>query len=174
MRALIKESVMTTPKPGAAATAATEKVLAQKWGKTAIAAGFTALPNVVFLHAKALELKNTDVLVLLHLASYWWKPGDDPWPSKAKLAAALDLDPRTVQRSVQRMEKLGYVERIARKADVGDNLSNKYSLRGLVKAIEKIAKQEIAEREKREAESQQRKRTPKAFSLIKGGKDDDE
>lgn len=164
---------MTTPKTGATAAAATDKALTQKWGKTAIAAGFTALPNVVFRYAKELELKSTDVLVILHLASYWWSAGDDPWPSKARLAADLDIDPRTVQRSVQRMEKLGYVKRIERIAAAGDNLSNKYSLRGLVKAAEKIAKKELAEREKREAENQQRKRTPKAFSLIKGGRDED-
>ena len=164
---------MTTPKPNAAAATQTEKALTQKWGKASIAVGFTALPNTVFRYAKALGLKNLDVLVILHLASYWWSPSEDPWPSKAKLAAALDVDPRTIQRSVQSMEKMGYVKRIARKAEAGDNLSNMYNLEGLVKATEKLAKEEIAERERRETAHQKRQRTPKTFSLIRGGKDDE-
>jgi len=165
---------MTTSIPAAAAATVTpEKVLSQKWGKTAITAGFTALPNVVFRNAKQLGLTNMDVVLILHLASYWWTPGEDPWPSKAKLAADLDVDPRTIQRCVQRLEKMGYVNRIYRKADAGDNLSNKYNLDGLVAEAEKLGKLEIAERERRETESRQRKRTPKTLALVKGGKNED-
>lgn len=158
-------------KPTAApGTAPSEKVLVAKWGKTLISAGFTALPDVIFRKPKALGLKQLDVLVLLHLASYWWKPHENPRPSKGRIADALDCDPRTVQRSIQKMEKLGYVRRINRMADVGDNLPNEYNLRGLVKAAEKLALEEIATRERRAAEDRARTASPKAFGLIKGGK----
>lgn len=162
---------MTESKTKTASTS-TEKVLAQKWGKAAISAGFTALPDVIFKYPKALGLKATDVLVILQLASYWWSAHELPWPSKAKLAAALDVDPSTVRRSIQRMEKLGYVKRIYRKAEAGDNQSNKYDLRGLAHAADKLAQQEIQRREQRAAEDKQRKTTPKAFALIEGGKKD--
>lgn len=149
---------------------ATEKVLAAKWGKTLIAAGFTALPDVIFLYQKALGLKPLDVLVLLHLASYWWRPNENPWPSKQTLADAIDVDSRTIQRSIEKMEKLGYVKRILRKAKAGDNLSNEYDLRGLIKAANKHAEERIATRAERAAEDKKRRTTPKTFALVKGGK----
>lgn len=157
--------------PGpAAASAATQKALEAKWGKPLLAAGFTALPDVVFRFQKKLKLQRTDVLVLLHLASYWWKPKENPWPAKGTIAAAMDIDPRTVQRSIARMEELGYVKRIERKAKVGDNLTNEYDLRGLVKAATKIAEEETSLRDKRAAEDKGRMATPTTLSLVAGGK----
>jgi len=144
---------MSTTKPAPKPTASpTEKVLEAKWGKTLIAAGFTALPDVIFQYQKALKLKPLDVLVLLHLASYWWKPNENPWPAKGTIADAIDVDPRTVQRSIAKMEALGYVMRIERKAKAGDNLTNQYDLRGLVKAAATFAEQKIAIRKRRAAE----------------------
>lgn len=164
---MVTKNTATSP----AAAVATEKVLAAKWGKTAIKAGFTALPDVIFRYPKALNLKQFDVLVILHLASYWWKPDELPRPAKSSIADALDCDPRTVQRSIQRMEKLGYVRRITRMAKVGDNLPNQYDLSGLVKAIEKIATEEIQRREKRAADAKALATSPKTFGLIQGGKE---
>ena len=149
-----------------------KKVLEAKWGRDLIAAGFTALPDVIFLYQKALKLKPMDVVVLLHLTSYWWKPGENPWPSKQTLADAIDVDPRTIQRSIEKMEKMGYVKRIARKAAAGDNLSNEYNLRGLIKHAKKYADEKIAIRAERAAEDKSRRSTPKTFALVKGGKKD--
>lgn len=159
----------TKPKQEAAATGA-EKVLEAKWGKTLIAAGFTALPDVIFQNQKALKLKPLDVVILLHLTSYWWKPNENPWPAKGTIADAIDVDPRTVQRSIQKMEKLGYVKRIARKATAGDNLTNEYDLRGLVKAAKKYADEKIALKAKRATEDKSRRATPTTLALINGGK----
>lgn len=162
---------MTTIKPLLKATPSeTEKVLERKWSKPLIAAGFTALPNVIFRHQKALKLKPLDVLIILHLASYWWKPHENPWPSKGTIADALNVDPRTVQRSIQKMERLGYVQRIHRKSGYGDNLSNEYDLRGLVTAGKKYAEEELALKARRAAEDKSRRATPKTFALIGGGK----
>ena len=150
----------------------TGKVLEAKWGKKLMAAGFTALPDVIFQCQKALKLKPLDVLILLHLASYWWRPSENPWPAKSTIADALDVDPRTVQRAIKKMEELGYVRRIERKAKVGDNLPNEYDLRGLVKAASKLADEKIALRAKRAAEDKSRRAAPAAFALIDGGKKD--
>ena len=166
-KATTMSTTKSAPKPS---TSPTEKVLEAKWGKTLIAAGFTALPDVIFQYQKALKLKPLDVLVLLHLASYWWKPNENPWPAKGTIADAIDVDPRTVQRSIAKMEALGYVKRIERKAKVGDNLTNEYDLRGLVKAATKVAEHEIALREKRAAEDKGRMATPTTLSLVAGGK----
>src|SRR4051812_49146750 len=102
-----------------AAVGTPEKALAAKWGKAAIEAKWTGLPNVLFRNPKALKLKRLDVLVILHLASYWWSPDKNPWPSKASIADALDVHPRSVQASIAKMEKQGYVKRITRRAEVG-------------------------------------------------------
>lgn len=161
---------MTSKTSTKSATAGTDKVLQAKWGKTLLAAGFTALPDVIFRFQKALKLKPLDVLILLHLASYWWKPNENPWPAKGTIADAIGVDARTVQRHIEQMEKLGYVKRIERKAKAGDNLTNEYDLRGLVKKSEKLAEQEIAKRAKRAAEDKSQRATPTAFSLIEGGK----
>lgn len=156
-----------TPKPS---TLGTEKVLEAKWGKKLITAGFTALPDVIFKNQKALKLKPLDVLILLHLASYWWKPQENPWPSKGKIAEAIDVDPRTVQRSIKKMEDLGYIRRIERKAKAGDNLTNEYDLRGLTKVAELYAEEQIKLKARRAAEDKSRRTTPTAFALIDGGK----
>lgn len=148
----------------------TSKVLEEKWGRSAIEAGFTALPDTVFRQQKSLKLKHLDVLILLHLASYWWKPKSNPWPAKNTLADALDVDPRTVQRSIKKMEDLGYVKRIARISRYGDNLSNEYDLSGLVKAIKTLAEEELSLRESRAEADKQRRKTPTAFALLQGGK----
>ena len=50
-------------KPKEAITSGTQKVLEAKWGKTLIAAGFTALPDVIFQYQKALKLKPLDILI---------------------------------------------------------------------------------------------------------------
>lgn len=157
----------TKPK---AVTSGTQKVLEAKWGKTLIAAGFTALPDVIFQYQKALKLKPLDVLILLHLASHWWRPNENPWPSKGRIAEAIDVDPRTIQRAISKMEGLGYVQRIERKAKAGDNLTNEYDLRGLVKAAQKFAEEKIALKAKRLAEDKSKRVTPIAFALIEGGK----
>lgn len=148
----------------------TSRVLEQKWGRSAIEAGFTALPDIVFRQQKALKLKHLDVLVLLHLASYWWKPTNNPWPAKNTLADALDVDPRTVQRSIKKMEDLGYVKRIPRISRYGDNLSNEYDLGGLVSTIKTLAEKELSLREERAEEDKQRRKTPTAFALVQGAK----
>lgn len=153
-----------------ASVSGANKVLEAKWGKMLISAGFTALPDVIFQYQKALKLRPLDVNILLHLASYWWKPNENPWPAKGTIAEAINVDPRTVQRSIKKMEELGYVKRIQRKARAGDNLTNEYDLRGLVKAAQKFAEEKIALREKRAAEDKSRRSTPATFALIDGGK----
>lgn len=167
-----REQRMTTKPPAkAAATGADKTVLEKKWGKSLIAAGYTALPDVIFLNQKALKLKPLDIMILLHLASYWWKPNENPWPAKGTIADALDIDARTVQRSIAKMEKLGYVKRIQRIAKAGDNLSNEYDLRGLVKAANHLAEEKIALRARRAAEDKSRIRTPSVFHLVSIGKE---
>lgn len=159
-----------TTKSATATSSVSNKVLVDKWGKVMIDAGFTVLPNVIFRNQKALKLKPLDVLIILHLASHWWRADDDPRPAKTTIAASLDVTPRTVQRSIKKMEELGYIKRIMRKADIGDNMPNQYDLRGLVQAGKPLAEEAIALKAKRAKEDRSKIATPTSFALIEGGK----
>jgi len=154
------------------------QTLEAKWGKRLVESGWTALPNAIFYNQKALKLKHMDmdILVLMHLASYWRSASDPPRPSKATIAASLDVAPRTVQRSIEKMEKLGYVQRISRKAkdNPQHNLPNAYDLSGLGKAPVLVAlvdeelerRRESTEQSVRRAKEVKAKReTPNAHAL---------
>lgn len=147
-----------------------EKVLHSKWGSNVIEEGYTVLPNVILQNQKAMDLKHLDLLVLMCLLSYWWEKNNLPRPAKTSIAQTLDVDPRTVQRSIAKMEKKGYVKRMARRASVGDNLPNHYDLSGLVEVAQKYAQEAKNVKSDREKEDSARQTTPKAFDLIKGGK----
>lgn len=157
-------------KPAAKAATKEERSLHQKWGAAVISEGYTVLPNVILMNQKALELKHIDVLVLMCLISHWWDKDDLPRPGKTSIARTLDVDPRTVQRSIAKMEKQGLIQRKERKAEVGDNLPNFYDLSGLVAAAKKLAEDAKKVKAERAKEDSSKQSTPKAFNLIHGGK----
>ena len=157
-------------KPEAKSISKEERTLHQKWGADVIAEGYTVLPNVILQNQKALDLKHLDVLVIICLMSHWWDKDDLPRPAKTSIARTLDVDPRTVQRSIAKLEKQGYIERKERWATVGDNLPNFYDLSGLVAAAKTQAERAKKLKVERAREDSAMQSTPKAFGLIKGGK----
>ena len=157
-------------KPVAKSPTKEEKALNQKWGSAVIAEGYTVLPNVILQNQKALGLKHLDVLVLMCLLSHWWDKDDLPRPAKTSVARTLDVDPRTVQRSIAKLEQQGYIQRKERRAGVGDNLPNFYDLSGLVAAAKTQAQEVRKVKSERAKEDSTKQSTPKTFGLIKGGK----
>lgn len=157
-------------KPAAKNTTKEEKALNQKWGATVIAEGYTVLPNVILQNQKAMGLKHLDLLILMCLISHWWEKNDLPRPSKSSIARTLDVDPRTVQRSVAKMEEKGYIQRKERRAGVGDNLPNFYDLSGLVAAAKTQAAQVKQLKSARAKEDSARQSTPKTHDLIQDEK----
>ncbi|MBF8776270.1 helix-turn-helix domain-containing protein [Pseudomonas fulva] len=143
---------------------AEDKSIAERWGKDLTAAGWTAIPNAVFEHSQDLGLKTAHIVVILHLAGYWWRKGNDPFPSKATLAQKMGVQPRTVQRAIAELETMGYIERTQRFGKSGGNMSNSYSFNGLIKKARVYAKQMIAEREAKAVASSRKKpaRAPKS------------
>ena len=157
-------------KPAAKSATTEEKALHKKWGAAVIAEGYTVLPNVILQNQKSLGLTHMDVLVLICLLSHWWDKDDLPRPAKTSIARTLDVDPRTVQRSIAKMEGQGYIQRKERRAGVGDNLPNFYDLSGLVAAAKTQAEEARKVKSEREKEDSSKQSTPKTFGLIKGGK----
>lgn len=126
------------------------KVNEKKWGKELIAAGWTLLPNVLVTRQKALGLDPLDMNILLHILSYWWKPGDLPFPSKVTIAEAVGRTPRTVQRRIEAMEKAKFIKRLARTGNNRGTQTNMYDLSGLIEAAKPYAIEHLQVREDRE------------------------
>jgi hypothetical protein len=150
------------------ATSPTISQIDERWGKNLTAAGWTAIPNVIFERQAALGLDSMDICIILHLAGYWWKADTDPYPSKATLAQAIGCHPRTIQRRIAAMEKAGFIKRTVKTARHGGHQSNYYSLEGLIKEAAPFAKEHVAARKERQAKGRARsKRKKPALSLVK-------
>jgi DNA-binding transcriptional regulator YhcF (GntR family) len=104
----------------------------------------------------------------MHLESFRWLADDKAFPTKSLIASYLGVDPRTVQRSITKMHKAGYLNRIRRK--YGEHtLANEYDLRPLPKhpkvmeLVEEDLKRRadnMAAKEKREQDEMRRIATP--------------
>lgn len=147
-----------------------DKSVAAKWSAPLAKAGWTSFPNVIFERQHALGLTPLDINILIHLAGYWWKPGEHARPSKATLAKAINVSPRTIQKRIAAMETAGFLKRIYRKTGVGDNDTNEYDLSGLIEAATPFAEEKIAERERRQKEQADRLTRKRPLSVVKGGK----
>jgi len=84
--------------------AQTLKTNEEKWSPQLWKAGWTTIPNVIIERQKALGLDALDINIIMHLATYWWTPDNKPHPSKVTIADAMQVDPRTVQRRIAKME----------------------------------------------------------------------
>jgi len=129
------------------------KVNEKKWGKELIAAGWTLLPNVLVTRQKAIGLDPLDINIILHILSYWWKPGDLPFPSKVTIAEAVGRTARTVQRRIEAMEKAKFIKRLPRTGANRGTQTNMYDLSGLIEAAKPYAIEHLQERKGREREN---------------------
>lgn len=160
-----KETVMTAVKK--AERQEVDKSVAAKWSAPLAKAGWTSIPNVIFERQQALGLSPLDINILLHLAGYWWKPKDFPHPSKATLAKAIGVTPRTIQKRIAGMEAAQYIKRVARKTSSGDNDTNEYDLSGLIEHAKPFAQERIEDRERRKREQTERLTRKKPLTVVK-------
>jgi DNA-binding transcriptional regulator YhcF (GntR family) len=126
------------------------RVNEKKWTKALMNAGWTVFPNIIIERQKALGLDPLDLNIILHLASYWWKPESRPHPSKRTIAEACGCTPRTVQRRIASLEGAGFIKREERRETGVGSKTNIYHLDGLIKAATPYATEkleEVAERE---------------------------
>lgn len=128
----------------------------KKWGDELLKAGWTMLPNIIFLRQRALGLDSMDINILLILLSYWWTADNLPFPTKKTIADAIDCDPSTVRKRIQKMEAAGFIKRIQRRVEKDRNKSNQYDFSGLIEAVKPYAIEEIQARESQRNERDQR------------------
>ena len=81
-----------------------------KYGKAAIA-GFQAVPDLLLKHQHDLGLSATDLVVLRNVLTNWRYPGAEAVSRSTSIAKRMGVTPRTVQRSLQQMEELGFLIR---------------------------------------------------------------
>ena len=86
----------------------------EKYGESSVA-GFQAVPDLLFKHQYHLGLSPTDVVVLLNVLMHWWYPHKKPFPRPQTIAKRMGVNPRTVQRSLNSLEKLGIIDRERKK-----------------------------------------------------------
>ncbi len=150
------------------------KVLEQKWSPELIEAGWTVLPAALIEHQRALGIDSLDINIILHLANRWWTADNRPMPSKNSIATAMNIDPSTVRRRIQKMEAAGFVRREQRRISQVGSKSNIYHLDGLINELKPFAFEMVEQKKKRMAERAARyaQRSRPKLALVKDDDDD--
>jgi predicted transcriptional regulator len=96
-------------------------------------------------------------------------------PSKNSIATAMNIDPSTVRRRIQRMENAGLVRREQRRISQIGSKTNIYHLDGLINELKPFAAQMVEQKKKRMEERAARyaQRSRPKLALVKD-EDDDE
>ncbi|OAV63733.1 hypothetical protein Barb4_04786 [Bacteroidales bacterium Barb4] len=129
------------------------KALTKKWGDEIMAVGFTAVPDILLKRMAVLNISPMEMVVILQILSYWWSADQLPFPSKAKIAAAIGCHEKTVQQAITRLVKLGFIKRQERRREQDRNDSNVYDFAPLIAILKpeaiKEAEEQAAHREKK-------------------------
>jgi predicted transcriptional regulator len=110
-----------------------------RWSDAVMDRGHTIIPTILFWGQAKLGLTPDELNVLLQIISHWWYAGNDPHPSKDRIAERMKKHPRTVQTYLTSLEDKGFIRRVERfKANKGQD-SNGYDLSGLISKLQAIA-----------------------------------
>ena len=86
--------------------------LVAKWGDAIGAgSGFVAVPVTLLRMQSKLGLTATDMMVLVNLLAHWWNPQAAVFPRTTTIAQRMNVNERTIQRSMKRLVRLGLAER---------------------------------------------------------------
>ncbi|MBM6593959.1 helix-turn-helix domain-containing protein [Microvirga pudoricolor] len=121
------------------------RVNEKKWGKSLMAAGWNAIPNVIIEKQEALGLDALDMNIIIHLSHYWWRSDNLPHPSVETIAKAIGVKPRTIQKRVKALQELGLITRHERRHTKRGSDTNLYSFEGLIKAAQPFAEEKLDE-----------------------------
>jgi len=132
-----------------------ERESEKKWGQAVMDLGYSTIPSLIFRAQARLGLSPVQLALLLHLADYWWKRAQMPFPSKATLAERMNLSPRQIQRYLTELEDGGFIERVERYAGHKGQQSNEYNMAGLVRKLKKLEPEfsEVKEQAKEQAKN---------------------
>jgi DNA-binding Lrp family transcriptional regulator len=121
--------------------------LVSKFGSQILREGFTAVPVTIQRNyryvpgnpddigidektgeilTKATYMTPTEFNVMTDIWTYWWKPGDQPWPSIPQIAKHLNKSEKTIQRYIKRLQEKGFMLAFTQYNAQGKQLSNRY------------------------------------------------
>ena len=134
------------------------RALEERWGSALTHRGWTAVPNLLLEYQGRLQLKDQEVILLMHIMKFWWEKDKLPYPSVKTLAKQLGKDERSVRRSLKRLEEHpypqeawgytpGYLWREKRDKADGGRDSNAFNLVPLKRALKALVDEEVAARE---------------------------
>jgi len=87
--------------------------VAEVWGDAiSNKSGFVAIPMALLRLQSQLEISPTDFGVLTNLLAHRWRSGDVVFPRTTTIAKRMGVTSRTVQRSTQRLVRLGYIAKV--------------------------------------------------------------
>lgn len=132
-----------------------------KWSKPLMAAGWNAIPSIIIEKQEALGLDAIDMNIIVHLSNHWWTADNAPHPSVEKIAKAIGVKPRTVQKRIKALHELGLITREERRYTRRGSATNLYHFDGLIKAATPFAEEKLAKlaaRAKEESERLSRKK----------------
>lgn len=87
---------------------------------------FAKMPTKVF--DKDLELKTTDIAVLACLCSFADNETNIAFPRVKKIAETLNSSPRTIHRSLRKLEEAHVISKVRRTNNEGGNISSLYQI----------------------------------------------
>jgi predicted transcriptional regulator len=114
--------------------------LQEKWG-AGLDGGFLLIPVLLLKRQQELSLDNTEVIVLMHLLAAWWDKDKRPYPRASTIATRMGLTARTVQRSLQSLEKKEMIVRVKHTSGFGKehHQATSYHMQGTVDRVRKLA-----------------------------------
>jgi len=144
-----------------------QKKLEAKWSTPLINAGWTAIPSIIFEKQEALGLDPIDLNIVAHLACYWFTPENLPHPSVGRIAKAMGVTPRTVQKRIKALVALGLLTKQERKKADKSNETNLYGFAGLIEAAKPFAEEKLEARAAKEAAEEARLARKKAKPALR-------
>ena len=89
-----------------------------KWGD-ALIAGFQVMPDALIRGQHLLKLNATDMVVIANLNQAWWFEQNMPFLQPNTIAKRMGVSERSVQRSLSRLRKLGYLDQVRQRLNDG-------------------------------------------------------
>lgn len=120
----------------------------EKWGKTNMKAGWTAVPNALLVHQATLGLSPMDINIIMQISRFWWDAGNHPFPAKKTIADSIGVTPRAIQQRIASLEKAGFIERVERREKKGSK-TNIYKLSPLKDILRPYSKEILKEKARR-------------------------
>jgi predicted transcriptional regulator len=119
---------------------AQEQPLQKKWG-SGLNSGFLLIPVLLLKRQKELLLDNTELVVLLNLLAAWWDVEKRPYPRSSTIAQRIGVTARTVQRSLEKLEKKKLILRVRHSTGTGSahREVTSYDMAGTVERLQQLA-----------------------------------